>query len=152
MPALRLTFFVLLVCLTNAHALENWADRWDFSYTKVALRTRDGVTCQTYRNSKDPGFLYLEVINRTNKAVRVEFEIDTSNTTSVPTQVTALVQANSYWPFGEMRKISYDKLSPGLIIRAVTSGYLSETETTEVKPDGTVSTQKAYTFSLIPYQ
>jgi hypothetical protein len=151
MTAPRLAIFFFLFAFTaNTHALDNWAQRWDFSYTKVALRTRDGVTCQTYRTSKDPGFLYLEVINRTNKAVRVEFEIDTSSKTLVPTNLTALVHANSYWPLGEIRKIPYDKLSPGLIIRAVTPGYLNETETSEIKPDGTVSIQKSYTFSSSP--
>ncbi len=129
-------------------AQETNLNQWDRDFVKLTTGAREGVQFSLYRKDGEKDFVYIELINRRNCDIKVNFELleTIRSIDGKPISMVAYISANSVWPNGDERKISCSIWNPTITIRTVTEGFLVQSEEIETDSTGKVTTRQAVQF------
>jgi hypothetical protein len=123
-------------------------NQWDRDFVKLTTGARENVQFSLYRKEGEKDFVYIELVNRRNCDVKVNFDLLESipSVDGKPISMVAYISANSVWANGEERKVRCSIWNPTVTIRMVTEGFLTESEEIETDSTGKVTTRKAVQF------
>lgn len=132
-------------------AQETNLNQWDRDFVKLTTGARDDVQFSLYRKGgkeEEKDFVYVELINRRNCDIKVNFELLESvpSIDGKPISLVAYISANSVWSNGDERKVRCSIWNPTVTIRMVTEGFLIQSEEVETDSTGKVTTRQAVQF------
>ena len=129
-------------------AQETNLNQWDRDFVKLTTGAREGVQFSLYRKEGEADFVYVELINRRNCDIKVNFELLESvpSIDGKPISLVAYISANSVWSNGEERKVRCSIWNPTVTIRTVTEGSLVQSEEVETDSTGKVTTRQGVQF------
>ncbi len=137
-----------LIFQLSLMAQETNLNQWDRDFVKLTTGAREDVQFSLYRKDGEKDFVYVELINRRNCDIKVNFELleSVSSIDGKPISLVAYISANSVWSNGDQRKVRCSIWNPTVTIRMVTEGFLVQSEEVETDSTGKVTTRQAVQF------
>ena len=136
-----------LAIISNIPAQEVNSNEWGKEFEKVMVGGKDDVQYSIYKKEGDAGNIYLELINRKSKDVKVTFKIVGKGIErGDPINMTGFIKANGFWPNGYDKIIKCYIPDPVIEITNVITGIVEEEQVIETDSDGKQIERYTYKF------